>query len=550
MLRITVHHLASTALLLEGRLAGDWVHELRIVWRDLQSVPSGKGAVVCLTDVSGVDAAGRQLLAEIHAGGGVLTGSGLLARALIEEITRSNDGAVVPRCHGGIQKMHKRIVLGLSLLLALPAALGARQSMELGLNEAVEVALEPDGNVRIQLAREAVRQAEAHAALARAELLPDIAASVGQQSQTRSLTAYGLQSEKLGGGFQLPGVVGPFSTFDARANAALKLFDLSSIRRFQAAKAGREAAREDDKAARDQTAAEVARAYLAAVRAQAMVETARANVDLGDALLKLAASQKEAGSGTGIDVTRAQVQLANNRQQLLAAQTDFTRSRLQLLKLLGIDLDIRLTLTDRLEYAPGPSVSLESAVGAAGELLAELRAQRKHEESAALNYRAASVERLLKVVGYADYGTVGLSASRTSPTRTFGASVEIPIFDGGRREARRAESLAALRQERIRTQDLEDEISLRIRVALDAMQSADAQVQTAEAGLSLSQDELQQAERRYQAGVGTSLEVTDAQTRLQRSQENRISAVFNHALARVDLAAAMGTIQEITSNWR
>jgi hypothetical protein len=44
--------------------------------------------------------------------------------------------------------------------------------------------------------------------------------------------------------------------------------------------------------------------------------------------------------------------------------------------------------------------------------------------------------------------------------------------------------------------------------------------------------------------------VTDAQTRLQRGRENRISAIFNHALARIDLAAAMGDIQGLVDNWR
>jgi outer membrane protein TolC len=145
---------------------------------------------------------------------------------------------------------------------------------------------------------------------------------------------------------------------------------------------------------------------------------------------------------------------------------------------------------------------------------------------------------------------VGLSANQTSPTRTYGASIRIPVFDGGRREARRAESLSVLKQERIRSADLEKEVELKIRVALDAVDSADAQVHAAEDGLALSNQELEQAERRYKAGVGTSIEVTDAQTRLQRSRENQISAVFNHAIARVDLAAAMGNIHELISNWR
>ena len=440
--------------------------------------------------------------------------------------------------------MRNRIILYSLLLFCLPLSLHGRQKLELSLQDAVSAALEPDGNTRIQLAREAVRQAEAHAAQVRAELLPDISASVGQQSQTLNLGEYGLRTEGI------PTLVGPFNTFDARGRLNMKLFDLSSVGHYKAARVGTDGAREESEAAKEKTAAEVARAYLLAVRAQALVETAQANVELSNALLRLAISQKEAGTGTGIDVTRAEVQVANNRQQALVAEADFTKARLQLLKTLGVDLDVQLALTDPLSYSPAPSVLLREAVASANESLAELRAQRKHEQAASLDHKATVLERVPSVVGFADYGTVGLSANDTTPTRTFGASIQIPIFDGGRREARRSESLSRLRAERIRSADLKDEVELRIRVALDAVRSADAQVQAAESALTLSTEELEQAQRRYKAGVGTSIEVTDAQTRLQRSRENRVAAIFNHSLARIDLAASMGNIHELVSNWR
>jgi hypothetical protein len=88
MLRITVRHdVNSIALMLEGKLAGDWVHELRTVWTTVQAIQGKDPIVVRLSEISGVDVPGRRLLSEIHSAGAVLTGSGLLARTLIEEIT-------------------------------------------------------------------------------------------------------------------------------------------------------------------------------------------------------------------------------------------------------------------------------------------------------------------------------------------------------------------------------------------------------------------------------------------------------------------------------
>jgi outer membrane protein TolC len=70
-------------------------------------------------------------------------------------------------------------------------------------------------------------------------------------------------------------------------------------------------------------------------------------------------------------------------------------------------------------------------------------------------------------------------------------------------------------------------------------------VKTAEEGLQLSEQELAQAERRYKAGVTNSVEVTDAQTRLSRARENRIDALYNYNLARIDLGTAMGNIENM-----
>ena len=123
--------------------------------------------------------------------------------------------------------------------------------------------------------------------------------------------------------------------------------------------------------------------------------------------------------------------------------------------------------------------------------------------------------------------------------------MRVPIFDGGRRDARRAESASQYRQEQARTDDLKEQIELDVRLALDALRSAEEQVKVAAEGLELAANELAQARRRYDAGVAGGLEVTDAQTRLARARDNQISALYQHNVARVDLAQAMGNVRSV-----
>ncbi len=429
----------------------------------------------------------------------------------------------------------------------VPAAGAAsRQILRLSLKQAVDIALSPEGNTRVRIAQELIRQARTRSAQARAALLPNVDSTVSQQSQTRNLAAFGIRVQLPLPGFVFPTFVGPFNVFDARATASQTVFDLSSIRKYQAAREGISLAEAEKEAAQDQTRDQVARAYLAGLRARVDVETAQANVALSQALLKLAEDQKAAGTGTGIEVTRAKVQLANEQQRLLVARNGQTRAHLQLLRNMALDLDADVELTDRLAFEPVASTSPQEALALALKSRADWRAQQLRQESVSLSASAIRSERLPSVNLFADYGSIGTSINHAIPTRTYGFAVRIPLFDGGRRDARREEGYTQRKQEEIRTADLRAQIELEIRLALDALGSAAAQVGAAEEGRTLAESELAQAQRRLKAGVGSSIEVTDAQTRLERAEENRTQALFNFNLARIDLSSATGTIRQMT----
>ena len=442
----------------------------------------------------------------------------------------------------------------LFLITILPAAVlpparaadppSQRGPIDLSLKRAVEIALLPEGNTNVQLSGEALKQAKLRALEARAALLPDLEGAFIDRSQTINLAAQGLTSIALPvPGFAFPRFVGPFSTADARVSVQQSVFDFASIRRFQASKAGASAATQDFDSTQEKVAADVARAYLAAVRADADVDSANANVTLSEAVLTQAENQKKAGTGTGIEVTRAKVQLANDRQHLLVAENARRSAHLELLRAMDTPLETEVRLTDKLGYVPVDAVTLEQAKAQALQARPDLKAQLQREENARLSASAVKMERMPSVAAFGDYGASGASLDNSLPTRTYGISVKVPLFDGGRRDARRTEAASQYRSEQVRTNDLRQQIELDVRLALDALRSAQDQVQVAKDGLDLSDSELTQARRRYDAGVANSLEVTDAQTRLERARDNQTQALYNYNVARIDLAQAMGNMR-------
>jgi len=421
----------------------------------------------------------------------------------------------------------------------------AESSLPISLKRAVEIALAPEGSPKVALAEESIKLAETQKAEARSAFLPDLESSLSDRRETANLRAFGFSFNIPPGlGFSIPTIVGPFSVFDARATASQTVFDFSTIRKYQASKVNVEAAKSDFDATKNQVSDQVARAYALTLRADAALETARANVELSQALLDLAKRQKEAGTGTGIETVRADVQLANDRQRLVVAENDRRRAGLNLMRAMGLKMDTTLVLTDKLSYQEADLGTLETALADARKMRAELKAQKERESSARLNYGSVKAERIPSVGASADYGSIGSELVGAQPTYSYGLSVRVPVFDGGRRDARRAESFTQYRQEQTRTRDLEQQVELDVRLAFDSVRSAATEVKTAQEGVGLSEQELAQARRRYEAGVTNSIEVTDAQTRLDRARDNQIAALYDYNVARIDLATATGKIRE------
>lgn len=437
------------------------------------------------------------------------------------------------------------LVLALAAFAALSCAAQTFEkeqvAVSLTLEKAVDIALAPQGAVRRQMAAELVRQAEAQKRTALSAVLPNIDGSWTYSSFTRNLAAFGISAAPQAGvPFAIPRFVGPVETYDWRATAGWNLLDWSAWQRYKASKMRLEAAFGDENATKNHVTAQVIRAYSAAQRAHQMVATAETNTALAERVLRLARSQKDAGMATGLDVTRAEVQVAQEKSRLIFAQQERDRSRLELLRLLNMGLDITIELADPLTYRPLDAPAPAQALVQARQNRPEMKSQLARERAGELNSSAARLSRVPSVQGFGDYGTIGTSAGTGLPTRVVGLRVNIPVWDGGRRDAQRAEAGSLLRQEMLRGRDLRQQIEFEVRTAIDTLRTADAQVHAASETAALAEKELEQAERRFREGVATSVEIADAQARLGRAREAKVTAIYQHRAARAELSLAVG----------
>jgi outer membrane protein TolC len=415
--------------------------------------------------------------------------------------------------------------------------------LRLSLREAIEAAI--DNNVNVQLLKERIAAAQAQADTSLGALLPNVSGYVNGRNQTVNLAAFGLPANRLAGLGLTRSVTDPFEVYDARASLVQNIFSLSLIQRWRASRAGVDVASLEAEVTKRDVMATVGLLYIEALRADEAVKARQADIELAQQLFKLARDRKTAGVATGLDVTREEVQLENNRQRWLVAQNEQQSARLNLIRALGIGFEVRLVLTDELTFVPMEAQPAEQALTIAREQRLELRAQENRQKLAALSLSSVASERLPSLSLNGDYGWIGLKPEDALTTRSIGLTFSVPIFDGGQRESRISETRSRVRQESIRMKDVSDQVNLEVRNALLTLESSQQQVAVAQKGLDLAAKELTFARDRFAAGLTTNIEVTNAQTSLARARDNVIEALFRFNASRINLARAKGEIEKV-----
>ncbi|MEC4674689.1 MAG: TolC family protein [Nitrospirota bacterium] len=435
------------------------------------------------------------------------------------------------------------IVVGISVLWVVPAnqvfaqAKGSTSSrlpeLRLSLKEAMLAAV--NDNPTVQLFKERIIQAQDQANTQLGALLPNLSATMSGARRRFFLSSFG----------GAPGVSSPREFYDARASLTQNIFSLSLIQKWRAAKMNIDVAYLDSETTKRDMMATTGLAYLETLRAQAGVAARAADVKLNQELLRLAMERKSAGMATSLDVTRARVQLENEKLRLLVAKNEYDRATLNLIRAMGLSFDVKLVLTDELKMTKVAKQTVEEALRVARQYRVELQAQKRRERLAALSLSSVTMERVPSLTGSGDVGMIGNQIPNALTTDNVSVLLSIPIFDGGQRESRISENRSLVRQESIKTQDVRYQVTLEVRDALLTIESAQQQVVVAQKGLRLALQELDLGRQRFSVGVATNIEVTDAQTSVAQARDNLIEGLFNFNASRVSLARAQGRLDTL-----
>jgi outer membrane protein TolC len=431
-----------------------------------------------------------------------------------------------------------RITAILWLAGLIPCVCAAQQAapLRLTLQEAIHRALL--ANLNVLTATTKVEEAEGtRARRLSAALLPRVNAQSYANVQNRDLRAFGISLPGM------PEVVGPFSNYDFRVYAQQNIVDLESYRGLKASERAVEAGKMDERDARDLIVRAIAALYLNAQSAAARADAAQSRVTDSSALYKLAKDKHDAGTATGVDVLRAQVQLSNDRQALLIAENQSRQSLLALARNLGMDPATPLELAEPLDYHPLQPPEIATLAPAALLERADYLSLLSQREALVAQQSANRARAFPRLSVNGNFGEIGRSIGSVASTGLLQGQIDFTLFDRDRNGE--AQELAS-RVKRIDDQiaDLGRGIDEELREALLNLDSATAQVSVAREGEELARRELKMAQDRFTQGTANNVEVITAQDELARAEENYILAVSSHVDAKFALARALGDTEK------
>jgi HAE1 family hydrophobic/amphiphilic exporter-1 len=335
----------------------------------------------------------------------------------------------------------------------------------------------------------------------------------------------------------------PANLYDGTLQVRQTLFSFRLGSAIRAARHGLAMGREQVRRAELAVVLDADRAYNGYLLSLERVRVAEKTQRQKERHLEMARHRREAGVATDLDVLRSEVDLENQRTQLLRAQGQAELARGALNAVMLRPIDSAIEPEDTLDYVPfdvALDEVLEEALANRPELLAITQMEKAYAQFVGVA-RADALPRL-DFSGNWGYSVRELGNFGKSDYTRWSASLalSVPVFDGLRTSGRVAQAkseVAKIGQDRIA---LETQIRLEAKQGLERLTVARSILEAAELNVKQAQKALDMTQANYNHGAVTTLDVIDAQAALSLAESTRLEALHEHANARATLRYVMG----------
>jgi outer membrane protein TolC len=335
-----------------------------------------------------------------------------------------------------------------------------------------------------------------------------------------------------------------FDRFSGSATFIMTLYNFGKREgTVQSARDTLDATQYSYRASVDEVVLAVKQAYYGYLQAASLVKVREATVKDRELLVRQAQGFYEVGTKPKIDVARAESNLFNARADLIAAENAVKVGWATLKNALGVpDFPERPLAEGPPIAAPQVSLSEAKEIGFKSRPdLLQLEAQRKAKDQ---NIATARRGHLPDINFNANYGRQNTSRSgNTFPLQvswTAGVTLSMPIFDGFRTTYKVQEALRNYHGARAGEDEKKQQVALEVESSYLKLLESQERIKATAAAAAAAKENLDLANGRYQVGVGSIIEVTEAQTLYTDAQTKHIQSIYDYKIAEAALAKAMG----------
>ncbi|TAM94311.1 MAG: TolC family protein [Chitinophagaceae bacterium] len=293
----------------------------------------------------------------------------------------------------------------------------------------------------------------------------------------------------------------------------------------------------------------VSKAYYSLLISKKQLDLTNTNIERISKLLHDTKIMYQNGFAEQLDVDRVQVQL-NNLETAKVNLINMLAVGDQLLKFqMGMPLNELLTPTDTLSTTDLVGALRDSSGFEYNNRIeySLLQTQKKANE---YNLKRYKMGYLPTVSAFMNYGK---NAGRDEfnflksnepwfTTWIVGLNVNVPIFDGFQRKNQVKEARLAVEKNNIQLEGLKQSINLQISQSESTLQNDIINLNSQEGNMKLAESVYEAAKKKYEAGVGSNLEVVNAESDLKQAQTNYFSALYDAIIAKIDYEESLGKI--------
>lgn len=331
--------------------------------------------------------------------------------------------------------------------------------------------------------------------------------------------------------------------FDGAVQVRQTLYSFKLNRAIRAAKLAQTVGSADLRRIQQRIALDTIEAYNGLLFAQEQVRVAQSALERREKHLAMTRNRRTAGVATELEVLRANVDVENQRAEVVRAEGAVELARANLNALMLRPIDAPVTATDTLSYA-AVDATLEDVLRAALAERPELEVAQTTENIRSELVGIAKAESKPSLEFTGNYGRSSREAEnwwRNDYAKWNTAlTMKIPIFDGRRTAGRVAQAQAEVGKARQDRVALQNQIRVEAMNVLTRLNVAGRLISAAQLNVEQARKALDMTQANYNYGAATVLDVTDAQNALVQSEMTLAQALQEHANARATLNYVMG----------